>query len=574
MSAELHTTPRLLTVLQRWRHDPATAAVRGELALSRAALVARALAWRAWFAPQAPRWALYMTDGFDFAAALLGAWAAGKTVLLPGDALPGTVARLAERVDGFVGDFPPGTGRAHAPVMPPAVAEDAAAPLLDADAALLEVFTSGSTGEPVAIPKRLRQLACEVEAHFTLWGESLQGSVVRGTVSHQHIYGLLFRILGPLANDLVFDAASLPFPEDIAAAGARGPFALIASPAHLKRLHDALPWADARRSLRAVFSSGGPLPEDAASTCHTLLGRAPIEVYGSSETGGIAWRVRAEHGERWQPLPAVTIACDEAGQLLVHSPYLPDTLPFRCADRAALLADGGFRLLGRADRIVKIEEKRVSLDALEAELQRSPLVREARALELEAPRRCLAAVVVLDAAGEALLAAEGKRALNTALRRHLGASFETAALPRRWRYLAALPHNPQGKTTQDALRALFATARPTQPVVTTLSREDAKVIEQWQVPADLLYFEGHFPIAPILPGVVQLDWAIARGRAHFPLAPQFKRIEALKFQQVIQPGATLQVELGFRADTQSLSFRIASGQHVHASGRVVFGEAS
>jgi acyl-coenzyme A synthetase/AMP-(fatty) acid ligase len=39
--------------------------------------------------------------------------------------------------------------------------------------------------------------------------------------------------------------------------------------------------------------------------------------------------------------------------------------------------DGGFVLAGRADRIVKIEEKRVSLSAIEQRLLASPLVREA-----------------------------------------------------------------------------------------------------------------------------------------------------------------------------------------------------
>src|SRR5262249_49086372 len=148
--------------------------------------------------------------------------------------------------------------------------------------------------------------------------------------------------------------------------------------------------------LRAVFSSGGPLPPEAADATLALLGAAPVEVYGSSETGGVAWRQRARHGDTWQPLPGIEFRVD-GGELAVRSPHLPELEWFHTAARATLAADGmdGFELHGRADRIVKIEEKRVSLTALEQRLAISGDVAEARVLMLadEAP--------VVDAAGVA-----------------------------------------------------------------------------------------------------------------------------------------------------------------------------
>ena len=118
------------------------------------------LRWRTAFAASpAHAWALHFEDAACFAAALYGAWHAGKTVVLPGDALAGTQARLQGRVDGFAGDWPQATLTAPAD-------DVSATPLqpLDAEAARLVVFTSGSTGEPVAIEKRLRQLDAEVHA--------------------------------------------------------------------------------------------------------------------------------------------------------------------------------------------------------------------------------------------------------------------------------------------------------------------------------------------------------------------------------------------------------------------------
>ena len=77
------------------------------------------LRWRTAFAASpAQAWALHFEDAACFAAALYGAWHAGKTVVLPGDALAGTQARLQGRVDGFAGDWPQATLTAPNTVAP------------------------------------------------------------------------------------------------------------------------------------------------------------------------------------------------------------------------------------------------------------------------------------------------------------------------------------------------------------------------------------------------------------------------------------------------------------------------
>src|SRR4030095_13013879 len=74
-------------------------------ALDHAAFRDRVEAWRhASAASAGQRWALYFDDTVAFAAALYGAWHAGKTVYLCGDNLPETVSRLRGEVDGFAGD--------------------------------------------------------------------------------------------------------------------------------------------------------------------------------------------------------------------------------------------------------------------------------------------------------------------------------------------------------------------------------------------------------------------------------------------------------------------------------------
>lgn len=563
-------------------------AVGGDSPVGFAEFAARAAAWRNAFAAHGGRrFALYFDDSAAFATALFGAWHAGVCVYLPSDVLPATLARLGGEVDGYAGDIPgvptlaPRSGGADAGWQP-----------LDPAATALVLYTSGSTGEPSAIAKRLAQLFDEVASLAACFDSQLGTAQVMATVSHQHIYGLLFRVLWPLASGRPFAVRRLVFTEDIATALATdGPHAWIASPAHLKRLSDSERWAPGRDRLRAVFSSGGPLPADAVDDCRRLLGQAPIEVYGSTETGGVAWRQRGAgaHGA-WTPLPGVAVrVVDE--RLQVASPHLAEPGWHVTADRVRAVGDD-FELIGRTDRIVKIEEKRVSLAAMESALVASGWVSEARVLTLPGARLLTAVVAVPNAAGWEIVDREGKRALNERLRAALASAVEASVLPRRWRHRWALPQDAQGKTTELALRALFD---PRRPPARLRKRSPHAAELELEIAATLPYFDGHFPIAPILPGVAQLQWAIELGRELFELPPAFRRMEALKFRQVITPGMTVALELTVkdvspRADAATgagcanpamprsggervLTFQLTSSAGPHASGRIVFGAA-
>ncbi|MES2117925.1 MAG: AMP-binding protein, partial [Pseudomonadota bacterium] len=367
--------------------------------------LARLQAWRALLDGQAgSRYALYLGDSIEFGAALLGAWQAGKTVWLSADTLEASCTTLRGAVDGFLGEFPAALAPLS-PSWPPAdhVAASGAmagqpwqAPAPDFPA--LVVFTSGSTGAAQAIPKQLSQLASEVAALQTLFGAAAGDGAVLATVSHQHIYGLLFKVLWPLASGRAIHAHSISYPEQLAAALAAGPCVLVASPAHLKRLPEHLDWRAAAQHLRAVFSSGGPLAPETAQATGRLLGRIPVEVYGSSETGGVAWRQRGpDSDESWLAFPTVQWRLADDQRLEVRSPHLADDNWLPLADRAGRHDGGRFLLLGRSDRIVKIEEKRISLDAMEAALVATGLALEARVALCEpvpGERQKLAAFVV------------------------------------------------------------------------------------------------------------------------------------------------------------------------------------
>ena len=566
----------LLSVLTVARPPRHTVGWRQGQGVSHEAFLGRVRAWRALLARISGQvFALYLDDSVEFAAALFGAWQAGKTICLPGDNLPGTCAHMRPSVDGYLGNF----GAAWQPQAPADDAMDEVGVFhrLDPDFVGLVLYTSGSTGAAQAIPKKLSQIAAEVAALETQFGALVGGADIVATVSHQHIYGLLFKVLWPITAGRAVHAASFSFFEGLSSALAQRDSALVSSPAHLKRVQENSFLPPAVERLRVVFSSGGALALEVARECQRVLRRAPMEVYGSSETGGIAWRQQTNGpDEAWAAFPGVHWRIDPVDKVLeVSSAYLPNEDWFRTADRAVAGAHGGFLLRGRIDRIAKIEGKRISLSAIESLLMASPLVTAARIIVLEGSRQRVAAFIVPSEIGRQRLAELGRLDFSRSLRTILADSIEPVGLPRIWRYPDALPVNAQGKTTVAELGALLDREhnRPTQPRKRLLEKEPHQAIFELVAPRNLLYFNGHFPGRPILPGVVQIDWVIACGRQCFDLPPVFRGVHALKFQRLIRPETRLRLAIIHDPAKSCLSFQITSDLGRHATGRILFGAA-
>ncbi|CAI8895241.1 AMP-binding protein [Pseudomonas sp. IT-93MI4] len=510
------------------------------------------------------RMAVHLEDAADLAIALLGAWRAGVSVLLPADLQAQTRQRWSNEVDLWLTDH---SADVHlSDLLQPALpgAE------LDLEQCRLSLCTSGSSGEPKRIDKTLRQLANEVEALEQLWGADLGEAWIIGSVATQHIYGLLFRVLWPLCAGRPFVRRQLAFPEDLQRASREHPaFAWVGSPALLKRMGDNLDWP-ALSSVRQVFSSGGALPADAAQSLQQRLQQWPTEILGSSETGGIAWRQGAS---LWQPFAGVELSQDSDGALLIASPYLPAGHVEHTADAARIAADGRFELLGRLDRIVKLEEKRISLPMLEQALVAHEWVAEARLGVVQENRAVLGALLVLSDAGLFVLCEHGRRSLTEALRKHLSQHCEALALPRRWRLVRQLPLNSQGKLPQADIEALLLAPRPKAPEVLEQVETDGEWSLQLSVPPDLAYFSGHFPKAPVLPGVVQVEWALNLGRQLLNLAGKFAGMEVLKFQQLVRPGDEIQLHLRFDPERGKLYFAYRNDTATCSSGRILLGAA-
>lgn len=549
---------------------------------------------------------LFQENSFHMSAALLAANICGVKVVLPANCQADYLLSLELSVDcafvdsscfeviepllvpsaGFVVDV------AHLQIDERSDGSQCAALPLQKSGELV-LFTSGSSGKPETIVKKWQHLFDEVLLLEQSFSRNISAqSLFYATVSHQHIYGLLFRLLWPLLSGRTFQDLSAPYPEALighATTQQLEQSVLVSSPAQLVRWIEHSDFSQLVACVQTLFSSGGPLSDEAASELSNAYKLPAIEVYGSTETGGIAWRRRCienKFSSAWQVFKGIEIQQQDNSCLSIKSPFVPSYLCnadgyYLSQDKVSLLAlveDGEqayshFELLGRADRVVKLEEKRLSLTDVERVLAASQWVSRAKALIIRqaGKRDALSVAVELNAAGLIFLKEEGKPSLVKALKTLALKTFERVLLPRKWRFVESLPVNEQSKTTQGMLEALFIkkpALKNQEPLidmfkVPSLSVRDTPfaaiqfktynehtIICGIELPLTDDLFDAHFHEIALLPGVIQVDWAMQLAGAWFQ-ASAFLGVQRFKFKNPMLPGHCVQLVLSCSRKTKT-----------------------
>ena len=371
-------------------------------------------------------------DRYRFALTLAASLIAGRVSLLCGDPSPNVVSAVLERYPATIaiGD--------DQPLGPPGAAEN---PSFAADQLAAIVFTSGSTGTPVAHEKRWAALVDRSRAAAERFGltEAAPATMI-GTVPPGHMYGLETTVLLPLHAPCASWCGPAFFPADVAAAlsALSAPRILVTTPLQLRSL----------QSLSGPFpqtciSATAPLDPALAIAIEAAWSARLIEIFGATECGSIATR-RTSATEHWQPYVGITLRQTEAGPL-VEAPFAPD-VPL--ADEIELRPDHSFRLLGRRTDVVKLGGRRASIAGLNRILTDLDGVRDGvfvvpDDLESRSTARLVALVVAPGRTGPDLLA-------------ELRDRVDPVFLPRRLVHVDALPRNTLGKLPRQAVLDLLA----------------------------------------------------------------------------------------------------------------------
>lgn len=322
-------------------------------------------------------------------------------------------------------------------------------PVRTPDRAFAFLFTGGSTGKPRIWSKTPANLFGEAMNLARTFGIR-ETDLLLSTVPPQHIYGLLGSVLLPFVASAQVLRRTCTFPQEILSAlQNEAATVLVGVPIHYRALRS----GDLQRfSLRLALSSAAPLDGGDAAFFLEKTGLAITEIYGSTETGGIAIRSYGANHDAWEPFACLDwkILSD---RLAVRSDFVSPDLPcdaegfFTTADRVASTGENRFIFLGRADHIVKVAGKRVDLEEIREKIRRIPGVRDAvvTAVPLTGARQAQIAALV---AGDLSI-----RELRAALR----SMDEHYGRPRKIRIVTAIPVLPNGKIDrQQVERLLFA----------------------------------------------------------------------------------------------------------------------
>ncbi len=426
-----------------WRHGQAISAARY---LADVAYCATRL-------PDSQHVLLACQDRYAFAVGFGAAMVRGQICLLPSTHTEELIASLARQhiglyciTDDTACSFDlPQASIAEALLADHRQSAVSAVPLIAAAQIAAFVYTSGSTGLPVAHPKHWDKLVANVQSEGARLGV-VEGSrfTMVGTVPPQHMYGFESTVLIAMQNGAAFEASRPFYPADIERAimAVPRPRALVTTPFHLRAW---LTEVAAPSPLDLVVSATAPLAPALAAEAEEKTTAPLLEIYGSTETGQLATR-RTTQMTDWTTFDGITLHQTD-GISLAAGRQVEGVVPVN--DVLELRSETVFVLHGRTADMVNVAGKSTTLAYLNhhllsiAGVDDGAFVIQNDATEGTGPIARLAAVVVAPT--------HTPETLQTELRRVIAPAF----MPRPLKFVEKLPRNGTSKLPREALLTLI-----------------------------------------------------------------------------------------------------------------------
>lgn len=409
--------------------------------------------------------------------------------------------------------------------------------------------TSGSSGEAKLIEKSFSQMEKEALAlanHFSFADEFL------ASVTHQHMFGLTFKIFLPLILEAKIEPKFLNYPEFIYEKDLKNK-TLITSPTLLKALLES-PKKEHLKGLKNVICAGARLEEKLSKELKSLC--KCINVYGSTETGVIATDEMSKNGEL-VAFNGVNISKDENDRLIVSSPWCDEIT----TGDVVSINTNKITILGRYDRILKINEKRISLDSLETLLLKHEFVNDCICGVCDDKKR-ISVLLVLSNLGEVKFRNDGKKGVCDALKAHIKAEYQNNV--RHFKIVSNIARNTQGKFKKEDFCVAFNMNHKIS--YDEISLTGQKLIASAYISPWLFYFDGHFIDFPLVPGFVQLECVSELAKKLGVDISHSPKIEAMKFNSFLRPLDRAKFELEIK--DKKLYFNVDNGTKICASGRI------
>lgn len=428
-------------------------------------------------------------------------------------------------------------------------------------------FTSGSTGCPKCIKKNMRMLIGEVEYHVRMHANQIADlPVVVASIAPHHMYGILWRVLFPLFAGIPVDMDMIFTPEELIEKQSLYKYILfMTTPSFLDGITRYGGQYNFPENCIGIFTSGSLLGTKTAELAYKMFGTSPFEIFGSTETGGIAFR-QQKHNENWCIFDGVSVSIKN-GKTEINSSYSFQN-PYLMADAIEMIDDKHFKLLGRADRIVKIAEERISLPEMEKHLGDNEYISRAYCSVMhKGVRNIIACMIEPTAQGAERIIKVGRRVFFDELKKYLSGFVPAVALPKCIRVVNQIPTNSQGKFVKNEILSMFDSS-VIEPIMQNVARTDTDVVADLTFTGDSAYFKGHFPGFPILPGVIQMHFVFHFIKQFFHTTVTAFDVVKLKYSSLILPDVKTHFELA-KLNENEFSFCYFQNDKVCSSGRII-----
>lgn len=230
-------------------------------------------------------------------------------------------------------------------------------------------FTSGSTGFPIGALKTKENILSEIKVLSSLINTMHSINKVIVTVPFIHFYGSLMGLFFPLFNNIDIILKEHFLPNDLLNIIDDNSL-VVTTPLYIKALNQL---SDSKNLSQSLFiSSTAPLLKEDASMFKTKFSTNIIQIFGSTETGGIAYKINDE--SLWTPLKEVIPSSNEHNELKVKSPFISEFVfekEFKHTHQKLQTFDyvefekEKFNLIGRSSQILKVAGKRYSTVQIE-----------------------------------------------------------------------------------------------------------------------------------------------------------------------------------------------------------------
>ena len=404
------------------------------------------------------------------------------------------------------------------------------------------------TGGSTAKPKRVKKFVQNVIAESNDLFDELKlpkNLVFISTTTPEHLFGFTFHYVLPILHQYKFKQERINYPEELTVKNAL----LITTPSFLSAMQKYNIQPEVNPQV--IICGGAKLENNVFEYARSISERV-IEIYGSTETGVIAYREN-EHDDL-KLMRGVKIIETNEEYTKISTDY--SSQKFETINDRIAQNGNNICFLERTGRVLKVLEKRIDANYYESKINQTKFITESFCFEFNGK---LAIFAALNVEGKDFLIKHGKQKLISKIKH----SLDLEIMPQKWNFSDEIPRTEKGKINRELIKEIFE-LQLSYPLILSRKLESQNAQFELSFLRHSDFFKGHFDGYPILAGVVQLFYANFFARMAFGEDLHCGQIRKIKFANIIHPDE--KINLVLEKNKTGINWKYVQGEKTFSSG--------